>query len=146
MTAHHCTDRPKPICPLNFFRSWGHKNRHSSEIKFGPQILWLTASYEICYFPLFLQQKSESTNFVIENLFVCLFVVRFNVPISNFSVTSGQSHSFLGFNQYSGKLRTQHGAASEDQTQELLITTLPLRHHATHRKYKILKIFASFPF
>ena len=26
LTAHHWTDRPKPICPLNCFRSWGHKN------------------------------------------------------------------------------------------------------------------------
>ena len=30
-----------------------------------------------------------------------LFVLRFNVPVNNFSVMSGRSHRFLGFNQYS---------------------------------------------
>ena len=27
---------------------------------------------------------------------VCLFVLRLNVPVSNFSVMSGRSHRFLG--------------------------------------------------
>ena len=32
------------------------------------------------------------------NRFVCLFVLRFNVLVNNFSVMSGRSHRFLGFN------------------------------------------------
>ena len=28
--------------------------------------------------------------------FVCLFVLRLNVPVNNFSVMSGRSHRFLG--------------------------------------------------
>ena len=35
---------------------------------------------------------------------VCLFVLRFNIPVNNLSVTSGRSHHFLGFNLYYGKL------------------------------------------
>ena len=31
-----------------------------------------------------------------EKSFVCLFVLRFNIPVNNFSVTSGRSHYFLG--------------------------------------------------
>ena len=38
---------------------------------------------------------------LIEQLYVCLFVLRFNVPVNNFSVMSGRSHRFLGLNQYS---------------------------------------------
>ena len=34
---------------------------------------------------------------------VCLFVLRFKVSINNFSVMSGGSHSFLGFNRHSGE-------------------------------------------
>ena len=30
------------------------------------------------------------------SLFVCLFVLRLNVPVNNFSVMSGRSHRFLG--------------------------------------------------
>ena len=30
-----------------------------------------------------------------------LFVLRFNVPVNNFSVMSGRSHRFLGIDQYS---------------------------------------------
>ena len=30
-----------------------------------------------------------------QNYFVCLFVLRFNVPVNNVSVMSGWSHSFL---------------------------------------------------
>ena len=44
--------------------------------------------------------------------FVVLFALRFNVPVNNFSVMSGRSHRFLGFNQYSRELMgsgTQHG-------------------------------------
>ena len=37
-----------------------------------------------------------------KNLFVC--VLRFSVPDNNFLVMSGQSHRFLGFNQYSREL------------------------------------------
>ena len=35
---------------------------------------------------------------------VCLFVLRFNVPVNNFSVMSGRSHHFLGFNLYPREL------------------------------------------
>ena len=34
-------------------------------------------------------------------LFVCLFVLRLNDPVNIFSVKSGRSHRFLGFNLYS---------------------------------------------
>ena len=40
----------------------------------------------------------------IEEDFVCLFVSRFNVPVNDFSVMSGRSQLFLGFNQYSREL------------------------------------------
>ena len=33
-----------------------------------------------------------------------LFVLRFNVPVNNFSVMSGRSHRLLGFNQYCREL------------------------------------------
>ena len=33
-------------------------------------------------------------------LLFCLFVLKLNVPVSNFSVMSGRSHRFLGNNQY----------------------------------------------
>ena len=48
-----------------------------------------------------------------QNCFVCLFVLRLNVPVNNFSVMSGQP-TLLGFNQYCKELmcsRTQHGDA-----------------------------------
>ena len=32
----------------------------------------------------------------IKEVFVCLFVLRLNVPVNNFSVMSGRSHRFLG--------------------------------------------------
>ena len=36
---------------------------------------------------------------------VCyLFVLRFNIPVNNFSVISGWNHHFLGIDQYSGEL------------------------------------------
>ena len=31
-----------------------------------------------------------------ESCFVCLFVLRLNIPVNNFSVMSGQSQGFLG--------------------------------------------------
>ena len=34
-------------------------------------------------------------------IFVCLFVLRFNVPVNNVLVMSGRSHRFQGFNEYS---------------------------------------------
>ena len=34
-------------------------------------------------------------------MFVCLFELRFNVPVKKKSVMSGRSHCFIGFNQYS---------------------------------------------
>ena len=37
-------------------------------------------------------------------LFVCLFLLRLSMPVNNFSVMSGGSHRFLGFNQYSREL------------------------------------------
>ena len=40
---------------------------------------------------------------VIHLQFVCLFVC-IDFPVNNFSVMSGRSHRFLGFNQYSREL------------------------------------------
>ena len=34
----------------------------------------------------------------------CLFVLMFNVPVNSFSVMSGRSHRFLGFNKYTTQL------------------------------------------
>ena len=33
-------------------------------------------------------------------MMICLFVLRLNVPVNNFSVMSGRSHRFLGINKY----------------------------------------------
>ena len=35
---------------------------------------------------------------------ICFFVLRFNVPVNNFSVMSGRSQCFQGINQYCGEL------------------------------------------
>ena len=35
---------------------------------------------------------------------LCLYVVRLNFPVNNFSVMLGQSHHFFGINQYFGEL------------------------------------------
>ena len=69
-------------------------------------------------------------------MIVCLFVLRFNIPVNNFSVMLRLCHRFLGINQYSGESlcscsRTQHGAACEDRTQDLSILSLMLYHYAT---------------
>ena len=37
-------------------------------------------------------------------LVVCLFVLRFNIPVNNFSVMSGHSHHFTSIKQYSREL------------------------------------------
>ena len=44
--------------------------------------------------------------FLAHEDFICLFVLRFNVPVDNVSVISGgiRSHCFLGINQYCGEL------------------------------------------
>ena len=66
---------------------------------------------------------------------ICLFVLRFNVPVNNDSVMSGQSHRFLGISQYYGKLMSlaqEHNmvpsAGIERQNSES--DALPLCHHA----------------
>ena len=50
---------------------------------------------------------------VIKIRTIYLFVLRFNVPVNNFSVILVQSHSFLGITSTSGSnlscSRTQHG-------------------------------------
>ena len=44
-------------------------------------------------------------------LFVCLFVLRFNVPVNNFfSVMSGRSHRFLGITSTFGEYNDLKGA------------------------------------
>ena len=48
-----------------------------------------------------LEQKNNKFNIALiiiqwMCLFVCLFVLRLNVPVNNFSVMSGRSHRFLG--------------------------------------------------
>ena len=47
----------------------------------------------------YTQEVARCKNFKSENsykCFVCLFVLRLNVPVNNFSVMSGRSHRFLG--------------------------------------------------
>ena len=41
---------------------------------------------------------------IIIIIIICLFVLRFNVPVNNFSVMLGRSHRYLGIKQYSGEL------------------------------------------
>ena len=62
--------------------------------KFRPvtPVLWvlnLKASF-LYYELVFIEVTLRSS------LFVCLFVLRLNVPVNNFSVMSGRSHHFLG--------------------------------------------------
>ena len=50
-----------------------------------------------------------------------LVLLRFNVPVNNFSVMSGRSHRFLGITSTFWEVnvscsRTQHGDLSEDRT------------------------------
>ena len=79
----------------------------------------------------------------IDIVVLCLFVLRFNVPVNNLSVMSRRSQRLLGFNQYSRELCVLlkdttwcrwwesypgvnvscsriHGAASGNRTQELM--------------------------
>ena len=65
-------------------------------------------------------------------LFVCLFVLRFNVPVNNFSVMSGRSHRFLGnLPVLSGSKvscsRTQHGGG-RFRTPDLSLRSPTLYH------------------
>ena len=46
--------------------------------------------------------RDECNNLVLENEgFVSLFVLRFNVPVNNFSVTSEQENEVLKYNSWS---------------------------------------------
>ena len=40
--------------------------------------------------------KDLYNSVISQNQSVCLFVLRLNVPVNNFSVMSGRSHRFLG--------------------------------------------------
>ena len=51
----------------------------------------------------------------------CLFVLRFNVPVNNFSVMSGQSHRFLGITSTFGEL----SALLKDTTWQKYCTVCP---------------------
>ena len=68
-------------------------------------------------------------------VYIVMFVtvLRFNIPVNNFSVMSGPPT--FGINQYSGELMscstTQHCAASQDGIQDLLIWSLMLYHYTT---------------
>ena len=46
-------------------------------------------------------QDRATSSLVLSSTF---FLLRFNVQVNNFSVMSGRSHCFLGFNQYSREL------------------------------------------
>ena len=64
-------------------------------------------------------------------VFNCLFVLRLNVPVNNFSVMSGWSPALPGFNQYCRSCsRTQHDDACGDRTSRFGVrrsTPTPLR-------------------
>ena len=67
--------------------------------------------------------------------FVCLFVLRLNVPVNNFSVMSGRSHRFLdNLPVLSGSKvscsRTQHGGG-RFRTPDLSLRSPTLYHWAT---------------
>ena len=50
---------------------------------------------------LILEKKGVSGGFVLDDIF-CLFVLRHNVPVNNFSVMSGRSQRFLGLSSTVG--------------------------------------------
>ena len=67
-----------------------------------------------------------------------LFILRFNVPVNNFSVNMGQSNHFLGINQYSRDLMR---LAQEHNTMTLVgieprtsSNALQLGHHVPNFK------------
>ena len=72
--------------------------------------------------------------FSLCNILFCLFVLRINVPVNKFSVMSGRSHRFLGFNQCSGELiclaQGHRLWGSNPGPLDSQSDTLPLRHRA----------------
>ena len=63
----------------------------------------------------------------------CLFGLRLFVPVNNFSVMSGLSHSFLVITSTFWEVnvscsKIQHGDLSEDRTPDLLLWSLMLYH------------------
>ena len=83
--------------------------------------------------------RGESLSVNIENvlpeiLLSCLFVLRLNVPVNNFSVMSGRSHRFLGKPVLSGSKvscsRTQHGGG-RFRAPDLSLRSPTLYHWAT---------------
>ena len=72
-------------------------------------------------------------------LFVCLFVLRLNVPVNNFSVMSGRSKRFLGLTSTVGRMclaeghntMTPGGGGSNQGPLDSQSDVLLLRHRAT---------------
>ena len=82
------------------------------------------------FFFTFLIQYSEQVN-----SYICIVVLRLNVPVNNFSVISGRSHRFLGNKPVlSGSKvscsRTQHGGG-RSRTPDLSLRSPTLYHWAT---------------
>ena len=51
---------------------------------------------------MFTLMRQGNIKQLIDCLFVCLFVLRLNVPVNNFSVMSGRSQLFLGLSSTVG--------------------------------------------
>ena len=68
--------------------------------------------------------------------FFCLFGLRLYIPVNNFSVMSGRSHSFLGITSTFWEVNVscsmiQHGDLCEDRTPDLSLWSLMLYHQAS---------------
>ena len=79
--------------------------------------------------------------------FICLFVLRLNVPVNTFLVMSGRSQRFPCLTSTVGSKcsvscsRTQHGDACGDRTQDISIRSPTLYHYATALPLKRITIF-----
>ena len=96
------------------------------------ETLWLTCTCAESAL-LLIKHSLKVKNFRL--WIVCLFVLRLNVPVNNFSVMSGRSHRFLGnLPVLSGSKvscsRTQHGSGKFG-TPDLSLLSPTLYHWAT---------------
>ena len=83
-TTHYALRKAENNVPPLFFEKAGDKKPvHAMSLKQRHSALYASRSH-ISIFEL-----SRQAN-------VCLFVLRLNVPVNNFSVMSGRSHRFLG--------------------------------------------------
>ena len=101
-----CTDRTIPLLVKSKISSL-----NPSSVIVLPSV-WQAGSWSEIVFFMQAQMAVNSSCFGIS----CLFVLRLNVPVNNFSVMSGRSQPFLGLTSTVDVpcSRTQHGAACGD--------------------------------